>query len=327
MGRGAEDDVYLMLVTANVLRLRRQWGLAEAKCSEVLRREPENAAAYSLLGDVSRDQGKLRDAIEWYKLALDRDPGNETDRRKLEAVIDKVFSSGGGNLVSNASARLKQGLGGLTAEVRGARLPSSAMIVLGVALGIILAIAVWVYVTGRGGEPPAGTPRRETPSGAFAVAGPGGAARTAEPEQGESAAERAPEVVWSDVSEVESGLLAHLRSQVMGIDPNCEVVSVEVDPEASVARLWLSMPQVWGAPATRAGIERPVLALAGEAARWDERLRGVRVRCDMRARDGTSEMALSAEGSSGAVAKARDGLGGRMEEFFDTVWWHRELRE
>ena len=327
MGRGAEDEVYVMLVTANVLRLRRQWGLAEAKCSEVLRREPENAAAYSLLGDISRDQGKLRDAIEWYKLALDRDPGNEGDRKKLEAVIDRVFSAGGGGLMSNASERLKQGLGGLTAEVTGARLPSSVLVVLGVALGIILAIAVLAFVTGRGAEPPTVTPRRETPSGAFAVGGPGGAAGTAEPGQGESAAAGAAEVVWADVSEVESGLLAHLRRQVMGIDPNCEVVSVEVDAEAGVARLWLSMVRVWGAQATRAGIERPVLALAGEAARWDERLLRVRVRCDMRERDGTSEMALSAEGSSRAVAKARDGMGGRMEEFFDTVWWHPELRE
>jgi hypothetical protein len=326
MGRGAENDIYLMLVTANVLRLRRQWRLAEAKCSEVLRREPESAEAYSLLGDISRDQGKLRDAIEWYKLALDRNPGNEADRKKLEAVIDEVFSGRGEGLVSNAGAKLKQGLGGLTADVRGARIPSSVLVVLAAALGIIVVVAVWVVVAGRGGEPAGGRANRDTPSGAFAVADPEGVTRTMDPEQAGNAARAVENGVWPDVAQVESELLSHLQTRVRAIDPNCKVESVEVEPETRVARLWLSMPRVWGGRATRAGVERPALALAGEAARWDERLQTLRVRCDMRGTDGTRQMALKAEGSAATVAKAGQGMGGRMEDFFDSVWWHPELR-
>lgn len=327
MGRGAENDVYLMMVTANVLRLRRQWRLAEAKCSEVLRREPESAEAYSLMGDISRDQGKLRDAIEWYKLALDRNPGNEADRKKLEGVIDEVFSGRGDGLVSSAGAKLKQGLGGLAADVRGARIPSSVLVVLAAALGIIVVVAVWVVVAGRGGEPAEGAATRDTPSGAFAVADPEGGTRTMDPGQAGNASRAVEEGLWAEVAQVESGLLAHLRGRVSAIDPNCQVVSVEVEAETGVARLWLSMPRVWGAPATRAGIERPALALAGEVARWDERLRGLRLRCDMRGTDGTGQMALVAEGSASAVAKAGEGMGGRMEDFFDVVWWHPELRD
>ena len=327
MGRGAENDVYLMLVTANVLRLRRQWRLAEAKCSEVLRREPESAEAYSLLGDISRDQGKRRDAIEWYKLALDRNPGNQGDRKKLEAVIDQVFSGQSEGLVSSAGAKLKQGLGGLAADVRGARIPSSVLVVLAAALGMIVVVAVWVVVAGRGGEPAGGTATRDTPSGAFAVADPEGATRTMNPGQAGNAARAVEGELWAEVAQVESELLAHLRTRVSAIDPNCEVLSVEVDPETRVARLKLSMPRVWGAPATRAGIERPALALAGEAARRDERFVKLRVRCDMRGTDGTGQMALEAEGSASAVAKAGEGTGGRMEDFFDSVWWHPELRD
>ena len=86
------SDPYLLLMTANVLRLRRQWSLAEAKCSELLKLDPENAAAHSLMGDILRDQERVQDAIEWYKLAVDRDPANETDRRKLEALIERRFT-------------------------------------------------------------------------------------------------------------------------------------------------------------------------------------------------------------------------------------------
>jgi len=49
----SEGEVYLLLVTANVLRLRRQYALAQAKCSEVLEQEPDNAAAYSVLGSIA----------------------------------------------------------------------------------------------------------------------------------------------------------------------------------------------------------------------------------------------------------------------------------
>ncbi len=86
------SDPYMLLMTANVLRLRRQWALAEAKCSELLREEPENAAAYSLMGDILRDQDRVEDAIEWYKLAVDRNPAGEADRRKLEQLIEQRFA-------------------------------------------------------------------------------------------------------------------------------------------------------------------------------------------------------------------------------------------
>src|SRR5574340_996491 len=89
------SNPYLLLMTANVLRLRRQWSLAEAKCSELLQLDPENAAAHSLMGDILRDQGREQDAIEWYKMAVDRNPANGADRRKLEALIDRRFAARG----------------------------------------------------------------------------------------------------------------------------------------------------------------------------------------------------------------------------------------
>ncbi len=100
------SDPYMLLMTANVLRLRREWTLAESKCSELLKEEPENAAAYSLMGDILRDQDRVQDAIEWYKLAVDRNPAGESDRRKLEVLIEQRFSEPRGACVMTQAKSL-----------------------------------------------------------------------------------------------------------------------------------------------------------------------------------------------------------------------------
>lgn len=327
MGRGAEQDIYLMLVTGNVLRLRRQWRLAEAKCSEVLRRDPENAAAHSLLGDISRDQGKLRDAIEWYKMALDRNPGSATDRKKLEAVIDEVFSGRSPGLVTSAGAKFREELGGLAADVRGVRLPSSLVAVVGMALGIVLVIAASAILLGRPEMPAAEGTTREASSGGFQTTSPEKADLPVAPVEIESAGRPAQEALADQAVSLESGLSERLSARARALDPNCEILSVELDAKAGMVRLWLRMPQVWGAAATRAGISRMAVALGVEAASWDERISGVRVRCDMRDREGTERMALAAEGSARDLAKASPAAGETSEEAFDFVWWHPELRE
>ncbi len=326
MGRGAEDEIYLALVTANVLRLRRQWALAEAKCSEVLHREPENAAAYSLMGDISRDQAKLRDAIEWYKLALDRDPGSADDRKKLEAVIDQVFSGGGSGAGMKIRAKLGEMVERVRADVREAKMPLPALVVLVVAFAIIAVIAASAMLVGRGEGPSPELTGQQSPSGAFPVADaqePVGRVEEAAPVRSRPSV---AEELASKASAMEGALLEELRGRARMVDPNCRVVSAEVAPETGMVRLWLSMPRVWGAEATRRGIERVAVALAAEVADGGAGILGVRVRCDMRETDGTERMALMAEGSIGEVAKAREGTEGGMEEFFEFVWWDPELR-
>jgi hypothetical protein len=326
MGRGPQEDVYLMLVTANVLRLRRQWRLAEAECSEALRRDPQNASAYSLLGDISRDQAKLRDAIEWYKLALDRDPGSAADRKKLEGVIDRVFSGRRRGVAARAREKMSQGLGRLAADVRGARLPASLVAVIGIALGIILLIAVSAILLSRGGGPLSEPTTQGTPSGAFQVASPEEPAPSVARVERRSEGALALERLATEATLLESGLLDHLRGQARALDPNCQVVSVELDAKEGMARVQLLMPQVWGASATRDGIERMALALGAEAASWDEQVSAVRVRCDMRGREGAERMALMAEGSAREVAKATEVGAATAKEAFAFVWWHPELR-
>jgi hypothetical protein len=68
---------------ANLLRMRGRWDEAARQCAEALQREPANASAHSLLGDIYENRGRLEDAIHWYQLALDLNPASVADQAKL----------------------------------------------------------------------------------------------------------------------------------------------------------------------------------------------------------------------------------------------------
>src|SRR3954471_23342550 len=72
-----------LLARANLLRMRGQWGPAAELCAEVLRTDPRNPTAHSLLGDIYQDQGRPEEAQHWYQLALEMNPGSEADQAKL----------------------------------------------------------------------------------------------------------------------------------------------------------------------------------------------------------------------------------------------------
>ncbi|MBI3911723.1 MAG: tetratricopeptide repeat protein [Armatimonadetes bacterium] len=77
------EEVYPLLARANLLRMRGRWSEAADLCAEVIRLDAGNASAHSLLGDIYENQGRLEDAIHWYRLALDLIPTSEADAAKL----------------------------------------------------------------------------------------------------------------------------------------------------------------------------------------------------------------------------------------------------
>jgi hypothetical protein len=72
-----------LLARANLLRMRGQWDEAVASCMAALRKAPHSAAAHLLLGEIYEAQGKVDDAVPWYTMAVDHDPGNAAAREKL----------------------------------------------------------------------------------------------------------------------------------------------------------------------------------------------------------------------------------------------------
>lgn len=87
----AQDDIAGLLADATLLRTWGQYAEAINVCIRIVRLDAHNALAHSLLGDLYRDQGNHREALGWYKLAVQLEPGNEIVRRKLDEMIDYVF--------------------------------------------------------------------------------------------------------------------------------------------------------------------------------------------------------------------------------------------
>jgi hypothetical protein len=312
-----------MLVTANVLRLRRQWALAEAKCSEVLQFDPGSATAYSILGSIARDQGKLRDAIEWYRMALDRDPASVSDRRMLEEVIDRVFSGQDKRLTERARAAVKGGLDSVAAQASVAGKSSPMPLLLRAVLAVVVLGAVAVLVSLRGCElrPPAAT--TEPPTGGFVAAPTAGAPMAPTHPRAAVSVRPVPPQFDEGVAVLEAELLAYLCEHARVTDPDCEVVAVEIDPRDGAASLRLVMPRRWLPESMRRSVLRASLELAAAAAGYDERISIIRVRCDMRQDGLPDRAALIAEGSARLLANARSD--GRLKGEWGSVWWHPEL--
>jgi hypothetical protein len=87
------ETLYSILSAANLSRMRGNWQAALDKCVEALRLDPTSATAHSLVGDIYADQGKSDEAIQWYQMALDLDPGNAADRSKLDRLKNPVIES------------------------------------------------------------------------------------------------------------------------------------------------------------------------------------------------------------------------------------------
>ena len=81
-------EAYTLLAQANLLRMRGCWDEAVDKCMAALRLAPQNASAQSLLGDIYENQGRMDDAAQWYRMALDVNPDSPADRLKLDRLME-----------------------------------------------------------------------------------------------------------------------------------------------------------------------------------------------------------------------------------------------
>jgi hypothetical protein len=88
------------LAQANLCRLRKNWSDATELCIAVLRENPADPAAHSVLGDIYRDQNRLDEAVRWYRMALELSPNpfDQANLQKLERKLSArnlAYGSGG----------------------------------------------------------------------------------------------------------------------------------------------------------------------------------------------------------------------------------------
>jgi hypothetical protein len=307
----------MLLMTANVLRLRHQWSPAEAKCSEVLQVDPDSAAARSLMGDILRDQGREEDAIEWYKMAVDRDPTNDGDRKKLEALLDHRFTK-------QPEGRLKPSLSVVTQwaktagnEVRAARPICPWAMVTAAIFAITLLAAFGLVVLGKRTVSPASTPGSE---GEVFVTETSLGGKPAPPEV------ESPIEITGDIALLEADLLARLQARASELDPNCQVNGARVDPKQATAEIELSMPAYWSPVSARKGMARMAAVLALVAASADARLVAVNLRGSARQPTGPDQLAMVANGDAASLrAQGDEQEPANPEGVFRSLWWSEAL--
>ncbi len=321
MQQTSGNDIYLMLMRANVLRLRRQYQLAEAQCSEIIRRDPNNAAAHSVLGDIARDQGKRRDAIEWYKMALDLNPGNVSDRKKLEEVIDQVYSGEKDKILQRIQAGVSETIGSAASELKATRLPSALIITLSAMLGVILLVTIIVLVLGRG-VAPAPAPAAMQPAGGFV------ARQTAplEPAPVERAATATEPKFTDDVAPLETALIEELTHQARAVDPNCKVMRADIDPHDGTVTVEIAMPRLWSRDNTRDGIARVAIPLAKSAANQDQRYSRVVLRATTYQENQPDRLAFVGDATREELSRVPANLrAAELHQVFHSSWWDPEL--
>ena len=149
-----EEEVSSLLGQANLLRVRSHWDDATEACVTVLRAQPGNATAHSLLGDIYRDQGNPEEAVQWYRMAVDLHP-NAVDESKLrqmdeERAIRAAEKAGVKSL--SAAAIASAGVPGGTSALMGLspRRWLNAITVAALAFLAIMAVGLFLYGRGPG---------------------------------------------------------------------------------------------------------------------------------------------------------------------------------
>lgn len=65
-----------LIMEANLLKLRLRFEEAEALCHKILQMDPNCSEGHEILGDIHRSLGRLEEAMEEYKRAIELDPKN-----------------------------------------------------------------------------------------------------------------------------------------------------------------------------------------------------------------------------------------------------------
>jgi tetratricopeptide (TPR) repeat protein len=81
------SDIQASLQQAEQKLRERNYFQVQSLCQSVLRREPDNAEAFFLLGAAAWQQGAMPQAIEHFKAAAERDPGNGKYPMRMAAAL------------------------------------------------------------------------------------------------------------------------------------------------------------------------------------------------------------------------------------------------
>lgn len=135
---GSDSEVYNELARANLLRNRHQLQEAIDVSLGILRKYPNNATAHTLLGDIYSELDDLKQAAEWYEMAIDLNPDSASDQLKLQKVRERM--------ATQQSASTAKALG----------IPQSGgqvYLYIGVAIALLLICSIGAFLLGKNNNP------------------------------------------------------------------------------------------------------------------------------------------------------------------------------
>ncbi len=86
----SQTTVNHLLTEAYRLFLQHRLEEALIRCTEVMRRDPQNPSVPSLLGDIYSERGELEEALRWYRIAVDLNPHKTEELKKIEKIQQKL---------------------------------------------------------------------------------------------------------------------------------------------------------------------------------------------------------------------------------------------
>lgn len=107
---GSDVAVYQDLASANLLRMRGDKQDAIDTCLKILRNYPNNATAHSLLGEIYMEHGELKQAAEWFEMALDLDPNATREKMLLKKVQEQISTKESATAVQQLEIQPRSGL-------------------------------------------------------------------------------------------------------------------------------------------------------------------------------------------------------------------------
>ncbi len=233
------DEAHTALAAANLLKLRGEWQGAIDKCMLVLSLDEDDAAAYSLLGDIYRDQGQFGEAMHWYRLALDLNPDSPANKTKLEQTMAS-------SLTERAPKRDRKAEAILTAK----RVLAESALAIGLLL-IITTIWPMIFRPKIGSETPPDR-QSEVPQ------------RYRLPmitDNGEATQTPANPAAEVSMSKREDALFQALNASPVLIQRNLLVRSILIDPRNRSAVITVLCPQTVQGTATEALVRSSLIVL------------------------------------------------------------------
>lgn len=328
-----EDPTYGALAHANLLRLRGDWNAAREKTVAVLREYPNSGTAHSLMGDIFADQEMDEDAAQWYRMALELEPENAADKRKLATVEARLAEKEAAEKPDAAEEDAPPAFSGF----RVAAWAAGAFLVLVIGLGL------WLNQTSPRAPveaPPAPRateplpPETRTPGAATRPESPEPAAPhepaapETQPEPGSTVPESAPPVV---AEPHETHGEAGLRAQLANMEPTLaraglSLADLQIDPRSQTLMVTLDGADVNGSdPRWMEDAYYAALTVVRNAFGLDRRLNHARVRVVMplATRNGVERDTAFI----GEVARPAGFDAVRSAELsnFDRRWWHLGL--